>query len=162
MEDKDFLIDAVKTFFEEDDWKYEFHEDGSCFTGGLGLGKECKINAVRFFISVHDDHLICYHICNINAQKSNSAAVGEFLHRANYGLNRGNFEMDYNDGEIRYKHWLSLNDIKEDAFDAMRALLFIGAQMFATYGDGLLAVIFGFKTPEEAIAECEQDNDGEE
>ena len=157
MEDKQFLLNSVKTFFEEDDWHYTFHEDGDCFTGGISLGEDCKINSVRFFVSVHSDHLCCYHICNINAQKSNSGAVGEFLHRANYGLNRGNFEMDYNDGEIRYKNRVSIREVQYDSFDAMRCLMLLGANMFQTYCDGLLAVAFGFKTPEEAIKECESE-----
>ena len=159
MDDKQFLIDAVKTFFEEDDWRYTFHEEDDCFTGGISLGDDCKINSVRFFVAVNDDRITCYHVCNINAQKSNSSAVGEFLHRANYGLNRGNFEMDYNDGEIRYKHRISLSDVQNDAFDAMRSLMLIGANMFQTYGDGLLAVAFGFKTPEEAVKECENSDE---
>ena len=67
--------------------------------------------------------------------------------------------MDYNDGEIRYKHRISLSDVQNDAFDAMRSLMLIGANMFQTYGDGLLAVAFGFKTPEEAIKECENSDE---
>ena len=159
MDDTQFLIDAVKTFFEEDDWHYTFHDDGNCFTGGINLGDDCKINSVRFFVGVCNDHITCYHICNINAQKSNSSAVGEFLHRANYGLKRGNFEMDYNDGEIRYKYTISLSDVQNDSFDSMRSLMLLGANMFQTYGDGLLAVAFGFKTPQEAIKECEDSDE---
>ena len=159
MEDLQFLLDTVKTFFEEDDWHYFFHEEENCFTGGISLGDDCKINSLRFFVGVRSDHITCYHICNINAQQSNSSAVGEFLHRANYGLTSGNFEMDYNDGEIRYKNSVSLNDVQNDAFNTMRSLMLLGANMFQTYGDGLLAVAFGFKTPEEAVQDCESSDD---
>jgi len=34
---------------------------------------------------------------------SKRGAVAEFINRANYGIIIGNFEMDFADGEIRYK-----------------------------------------------------------
>ena len=156
MEDKEFMIDAVRNFFEQDDWNCSFDEENSCFAGGIDLGENFKIRTIQFIIFAHEDHLVCYHYCDINARESDINAVGEFLHRANYGLNRGCFEIDYNDGEIRYKHRISLAEIKDDTYNTMRAMMFIGADMFCTYGDGLLAVAFGLKSPADAIADCEE------
>ena len=36
--------------------------------------------------------------------------MAEFLTRANYGIMIGNFEMDFNDGEVRYKGALEYAD----------------------------------------------------
>jgi len=37
--------------------------------------------------------------------------VNEFLTRANYGLNIGNFEMDFQDGEIRFKTAIDVEEV---------------------------------------------------
>jgi hypothetical protein len=37
-------------------------------------------------------------------------AMAEFLTRAKYGLCMGNFEMDFGDGEVRYKASLDIAD----------------------------------------------------
>lgn len=39
----------------------------------------------------------------MNVPEDRRLALAEFLTRANYGLFIGNFEMDWQDGEVRYK-----------------------------------------------------------
>ena len=66
----------------------------------------------------------------------------------------GNFELDFRDGEIRFKVFCRSGDtILSDSqiTDAIVTPLI----QFDTYGDPLLSVLFGWKTPEEAIQEAE-------
>ena len=46
---------------------------------------------------------IFYSVPAAKAPEARRAAVAEFITRVNYGMVLGNFEMDYSDGEIRYK-----------------------------------------------------------
>jgi hypothetical protein len=47
--------------------------------------------------------LLFYSVFPTNAPEEKRTAVAELLTRANFGLYLGNFEMDWDDGEIRYK-----------------------------------------------------------
>ena len=41
-------------------------------------------------------------------------AMSEFLHRANYGLVLGNFELDLGDGEVRFKVGIDVEGVRLD------------------------------------------------
>lgn len=46
----------------------------------------------------------------------------EYITGANYGLRNGNFEMDVEDGEIRYKVYVNvkgMNDISDDIINPL-------------------------------------------
>ena len=55
----------------------------------------------RFAVDL--SQFLFYVIAPVKAPEEVRAAVAEYITRANYGLRIGNFEMDYTDGEVRYK-----------------------------------------------------------
>src|SRR5205085_1923662 len=63
-----------------------------------------------------EDQLVFYSVAPRKAPAATRAAVGEFLHRVNYGTIIGNFELDCDDGEIRFK--TSLDVEGEELTDA--------------------------------------------
>jgi hypothetical protein len=46
----------------------------------------------------------------ITALKGKQQTIAKFITRANYGMSLGNFELDFNDGEIRYKTSIDVTD----------------------------------------------------
>lgn len=50
-----------------------------------------------------DGRVIVYSVVPFNIPAERRARVMEFLTRANYGLQIGNFELDLDDGEVRFK-----------------------------------------------------------
>ena len=46
---------------------------------------------------------VFYSLCPVKAPTEKRQLIAEFLTRANYDLLIGNFEFDFEDGEIRYK-----------------------------------------------------------
>lgn len=50
------------------------------------------------------------------------AAAAEYLTRVNYGLSAGNFEMDFDDGEVRFRTALDLGEVEPPA-ELFRPLL---------------------------------------
>lgn len=82
-------------------------------------------------------------------------AVAELITRANYGLRIGNFEMDFSDGELRYKSSL---DFEGGALspDLIRNAIYPAVQTMDRYLPGIMAVVYGGKSPEEAITEIEE------
>lgn len=161
--EKEQVIEKIKKFLDENEWKYDVPEEG-VFTGGLMI--DGKLDKLRFFMIVDEDYVKCVHVCDIHADKKSRGAAAEFICRANYGMKRGSFEMDFEDGEVNFKHNVSYEDVEADYEKACSLLLFLGPSMFEQYGEGYLSVIFGIKSPEEAITQCEEfddeDIDGEE
>lgn len=81
-------------------------------------------------------------------------AVAEYLTRANYGLRIGNFEMDFDDGEVRYKSSIDFEGATLSA-ELVRHAIYPAAQTMDRYLPGMMAVVYGGKSPAEAIAEIE-------
>jgi len=81
-------------------------------------------------------------------------AVAEFITRANYGQKMGNFEMDYSDGQVRYK---TTHNVADGPFTEEMIGDLVGFALFTVerYHLALSKVMFGALTPEEAIAEVE-------
>lgn len=77
--------------------------------------------------------------------------MAEFLTRANYGMAIGNFEMDYNDGEIAYK--TSITSGGQTISDRMiQDLVFINCLMMDKYFPGMMQVLYSGVDPEAAVA----------
>jgi hypothetical protein len=70
------------------------------------------------------------------------AEVSQFLTRANYGLAAGNFELDFEDGEVRYKTVLQIDGDALDPTVLKRSVRSNGLAM-ETYLPGIGAVITG-------------------
>jgi hypothetical protein len=105
-------------------------------------------------IRVDLEQFLFYAIAPLKAPETVRNAVAEFITRANYGLRIGNFEMDYNDGEVRYKSSLDFEG-EELTPSLLRHAIYPAAHTMDFYLPGLLAVMYGNRTPQEAIAEVE-------
>ena len=107
----DDLVNAVKKFLEEDDWKYTFDEDMGVFDFGLRI--KSKIQKIRYLIDTQEDAIILYGMCPISADCEDSemmSRMAEFFCRVNYGLKNGCFEFDFKDGEIRFKSYIDCDE----------------------------------------------------
>jgi hypothetical protein len=72
--------------------------------------------------------------------------VSHFLTRANYGLADGNFELDFEDGEVRYKTVLHVQADELDGL-ALKRLLRSNGIAVETYLPTLGSVIAGTPVP---------------
>lgn len=145
---------AVGEFLEADGWHPQALEDTyvyrSYFVGHNG--------EVTCFAQVRVDleQFIFYVVMPMRAPAHMRSAVAEYITRANYGLRIGNFEMDFDDGEIRYKSSVDFEGT-ELTPPLLRNTIYPAVQTMDRYMPGILAVIFGGKSPEEAIAAIEED-----
>ena len=146
------ILTTLVEFFEIEDWPFSQVEDDSAlslaFKGENGQwmcyarAKEAK------------EQFIFYSICPVNAPDDKRLAMAEFLARANYGLSIGNFELDFTDGEIRYKTSI---DVEGDRLTPalVRSLVFTNVMTMDTYLPGIMAVIYSKVSPKDAIAQIE-------
>ena len=147
----------IKSFLDEVKWHYDMHNyDGMrrvLFTGGIGGSNE-PYGSFHYMAIVDDNAAECYATLPASAQ-ARLPQMSEFITRANYNLKYGAFEMDYNDGQIRFRLAFPMVALRADR--ALIMLLFcLPVNVLAQHFKGITEVLTDLKTPEEAIADCER------
>lgn len=154
MNHREELVTQVSRYLDSQDWHYRRVDDKSILTFGMNI--KSKLRNCKVYVDCKDDSIIVYAICPINASEDVRPVVAEYITRANYGLKCGNFEMDYSDGEIRYKTHLRCSEDVPCLAD-VESTVDIAFLMMQRYGDGLVKCLMGYGNPEEDIAAAEQD-----
>jgi hypothetical protein len=145
-------FETLGRFLEEDGWHPQEIEDKYTYRAYFhGKNGELRCYAQ---IRVDLEQFIFYAVVTVNVPEEVRPAVAEFITRANYGLRLGNFEMDYADGEVRFKCSL---DFEGEALthNLIRRAIYPAVQTMDKYLPGLMKVAFGARTPVEAIQEIE-------
>ena len=150
-------IELIKCFFDEGNWKYSHkeHDEGKVVVFSTGVNMNNAIGNIRVFVIVHQDHYIVNAHLNSTVEKEYYTQVAEYLHRANYGMSNGNFEFDFDDGEVQFKTYVNFDKIelsKEVVTDSIIIPIF----MFDKYGKNLLRLMLGKADPKELIDEIER------
>lgn len=147
------LLDRVAQFLNEDDWKFQRFEDAAllrtAFQGDNGNWNVVVQSKEDF------EQVFIYSVWSNNVPKDKRAPMAEFLTRANYGMPIGCFEMDFEDGELRYR---TSADVEGGELTPVmiKNLLYLNAYTFDKYLPGLNKVVFGDISPADAVAEIEK------
>ena len=80
--------------------------------------------------------------------------AAEYLTRANYGLSIGNFEMDFEDGEVRYKTSIDVEG-GELTQGMIKNLVYSNCATTDRYLHGLMKVVYGNADPASAVRDAE-------
>jgi len=146
------ILDAAISFFKEDGWRFSQLEEQPVLT----MGSQGENGQWTCFAHAREEQaqLLFYSVCPANAPEDRRMAAAEFLTLANYGLFIGNFELDMDDGEIRYKTSI---DVKGDRLSPalVRPLVYANLFMMDKYLPGIMSVIYGNVEPAEAVAKVE-------
>lgn len=151
------IFNAVNDFLESEEWHYSSDKERGSFYFALGL--DGRISKVDYYVYVHRHQLISYAVCPLNVDINDSeqlAQMSEFLHRANYGLANGNFELDVRDGEIRYKSFVDWEGCATPpSTQVIRNSIIVPAMMFNRYNAGIIKIIFNGAKAKDVIDEVE-------
>lgn len=143
---KEKLTDIVRDFLDEKGYHYEYDAEHSVLR--LGFNLKCKLKDVRVFMHIRDTAYSVLTLCPLNADKDNPVEMMKYLTMANYGLVNGNFEMDLNDGEIRYKTYVDADGLETIPEVIIDWSLCVGIAMMDRFGDGIAALALGFSDAE--------------
>ena len=149
------IMEAIRNFLDEDDWNYNFENEIGVFRFNLQI--RGNIKDLRYLIYVKEHDYVVYASSPLSADEENSeqmAKMAEFICRANYGLRDGNFEMDFNDGEIRYKCYMNCNGVLPTK-KMVGSSIFCPAAMFERYNKGILQILFFDMSAADAVSMCE-------
>ena len=142
------LYEAMRRFFTEEDWKFaEIENQSALKLGCTGENGEWTCYAQ---IKENPGRFLFYSVLSARALESKRAAMAEFITRANYGMVLGNFEMDFEDGEIRYKTSAYMEDIAPSR-DFFHTLVYTNLLMTDKYLPGIMSVIYAGMTAEQAL-----------
>ena len=99
------------------------------------------------FLCGQDNAIVSFRaFCPIKVKTRRRTAAAEYLTRANWGLNFGNFEMDWSDGEVNFRASVPTSN----AGISVKALsdpVYCPCGMMERYLAGLLAVAVGNADP---------------
>lgn len=146
------IFNTLIEFFEEDDWDFTWVEGLSVlnvdFSGKHGTWT-CYAQAREL-----QQQFVFYSVCPVKVPEDRRAALAEFITRANYGLILGNFELDYSDGEIRYK---TSSDVEGSTLThaMIRQMVYANVLIMDRYLPGIMNVIYGSQSPADAIHSIE-------
>ena len=146
------LFEAMVDFFKSDDWPYIQLEDRPVLSlnyNGKHANWTCYAQARE-----EQQQVIFYSVCPVTAPVERRAALAEFITRANYGLIIGNFELDFEDGEIRYKTSLDVEGLTLSAA-VIKNLINANVSTMDQYLPGLLTLLFADVSPREMIDRIE-------
>jgi hypothetical protein len=147
------MFEALKRFFFNDEWYYvELESRPILRLNHLGANGRFTCQA-----EINEDQKIFYFYSffPVNVPPEKRAAIAEFITRANYGMRVGNFEMDYNDGEVRFK--ISVDVENHELTQALVSNhVYANVWTMDRYLPGLFAVIYSDVNPLEALEKVEE------
>jgi hypothetical protein len=146
------IYDVMEDFFKKDDWPATKLENQPA----MSMNFQGQNGRWSCYARVEEEKQIVlfYSYCPVKAPEEKRPILADFLTRANYGLYIGNFEMDFNDGEVRFKTSLDVEG-DELSFALMKRIVYDNVGVMDKYLPGVMSVIYGGASPTEAIAKVE-------
>jgi hypothetical protein len=145
-------LETLREFLEADGWFPQQLDERPIYRIAFS-GKNGELRCYAQ-VRIELEQFMFYAVAPVKAAEEVRSDVAEYLTRANYGLRIGNFELDYQDGEVRYKSSL---DFESETLTSnfIRNAIYPAVQTMDRYLKGLLSVMYGGRTPVEAIQEVE-------
>jgi len=146
------ILDTVGQFLEEDDWPYSLMESRPVYkTGFEGKNGQFTCYAQE---RTEQQQFVFYSIFPVKVPDNKMNDLAEFITRANYGMIIGNFELDYADGEVRYKTSVDVEDV--DLVEPLvRHMIYANVLTMDKYFPGLMRVLYAGISPADAVNEVE-------
>ncbi len=149
MKKKD-AIKAVSDYLDTEGWHYKLYDDSGIIIMSMKL--HCRLHCVTMVVDFDEDSYTVYAVSPVNADMKRPAEIMKFISAVNYGLKNGNFELDTEDGEIRYKCYVSFDLAGSLHSGIIERSLVIPPCMYELYGDGIAALSLGLSDSETELS----------
>ncbi|MBR5225742.1 MAG: YbjN domain-containing protein [Clostridia bacterium] len=144
------IADTLREAFSAAGILATFEDKNGVGVFSIRMKLRCRLQSAQMIVLVREDNFSTITTLPLTADTDHRLAMAEYLTRANWNMRNGNFELNMDDGEIRYKSYVHVGKEKPD-MAAARLATMLPFLMIDRYGDGLIDVLFGFKTPREAF-----------
>ena len=149
------IAEMLRGFFTVSGISAVFEEKPSCGLFTLRMKLRCRLQTAQMLVIVREDNYSTLTTIPLSADENSRLAVAEYLTRANFNMRNGNFELNMETGEIRFKTYVHVGAGQPD-IAAARLAVMLPFFTLDRFGDGLLEVLFGFKSPREAFEAVER------
>lgn len=102
-------------------------------------------------IDEHDQVILAYTILGSLVTLDKRNRIAQLLTKINYGLRVGNFEMDYDDGQIRYKTSIDYDGVKDFDDSFIASLILINLTTTDKFYQAIEECLFSRKTIEKIL-----------
>ena len=152
------ILDVIEQFLQEDDWPYSPVDNRTVYKTGF----EGKNGQFTCYAQEREEQqqIVFYSIFPVRVPENKLMEMAEFITRANYGMIIGNFELDFSDGEIRYKTSVDVEDV-DLADPLVRHLIYANVLTMDKYFPGLMRVLYAGIAPADAVEEVESSGETE-
>ncbi|HEY9648076.1 MAG TPA: YbjN domain-containing protein [Chroococcidiopsis sp.] len=147
------IFDSLVSFFAAEGWTVELVQGEPTLTMGYAANT-CTLTCFAT-ARESEQQLIVYSLAPVKIPPNQRGAAAELLTRINYGLTIGNFEMDCDSGEVRFRTSLDTGGEFLSA-NLIRQLVYTNVFTMERYLPGLEAILAEV-SPTEAIAQIETD-----
>ena len=146
------IFQTVVNFFTEDDWSFMRIKGDSA----LRLLYEGKNGQWNCYTQAREEQqqFLFYSIFPLQITETKRMEIAEFITRANYGLIIGNFELDFSDGEVRYKTAIDVEN-EELSTETIKNLVYTNVAIMDTYLPVIIDILEKEISPDEAIRSIE-------
>lgn len=147
------MLNLVKGYLKSKDWQFSELQDKKIVLFGIS-GENGNFQCIA---DVNEDEkkFIFYSVCGANAPIEKRSEVLDLLNRLNYNFFLGHFEMDSDDGEIRYKASLLYGFITPND-DIIEQIMMTSIITMDSNLPAIMGVMFGGLTPTQAIEAIEK------
>ena len=144
------LVESIKGLLGGRNWEYTFDVNHGIFQIRSGL--DSSVQSCTVYIHLRSDGISSIGKISIDVMEARQSAIAEFITRINYKLKDGSFQMDYSDGEVRFKMYMNCGETIPSA-DSLERLFVIPFIMWEKYGNAFLSVLFANVEPRIALSQ---------
>ncbi|MGI5884250.1 MAG: YbjN domain-containing protein [Candidatus Spyradocola sp.] len=142
----DSLQDCTRAYLEESGCRCRREKEGGSLYTFAAKGTNGVYSVLVF---AREPFLICVAGLRQTIPDERRLEAAEYLHRINYGLLLGNFEMDYDEGEVRFR--TSLMAEGPVSHEVLDRYIQMPAAMLDRYAPGLAAIVSDGEIAQEAL-----------
>lgn len=152
--DHGLLTESIRDYYDSQNWRYDYDPVNNVLR--MSFQSKC-VDSYRIITFIRDEErFTTLTIFPIKIPEDKREKVEEFIARANYGMIVGCFEMDPDDGQLQFKDTCLCGEIRLEQ-EILENHIDIGFRMCDRYGPGLMEILYGDTSPQEAIDKIESD-----
>lgn len=143
------LAELVKSVYEEYDCEYTFHEDKGIFVSGFEA--EGVIDYLDQLTIIETNKIMVYFLTKSIVAENRRMEVCEYIARVNLIVTLTNLELNMDDGKLHSRSAIFASGFIPDK-SVIGDAFYGGLLIFEKFGQGLVSVMLGLSSPEEAFA----------
>ncbi len=143
------VADAWREHFDSHNVKYQFDEEHGLLMFEMRVDK-CKISTVKVIIALRESFFTVFTILPLQCEEDKRAELAQLLNRINYTVALGNFEMNADNGELRFRYSVDTKEYVPGDETMVRSIAY-GLHKIREWSDPITAILFGLTTADKAV-----------